>query len=268
MTNYSAKDHAFVICAYKENPFLPDCLESLKTQSIKGNIFMITSTPNDYITNICKKNNIPLLINTGEKGLAQDWNFAIDNMPDKKLITVVHQDDIYEPDYITAILSSINKSKNPLIAYTEYYEIRNDEKVYYNKLLRIKRLMNFMLRFRLLQQRRFIRRFILRFGDPVCCPAVTFVNDALPKPVFDVKFKTACDYKAWIDISTLKGSYIYIPRQLMGHRIHPESATSANIINNSKADEDFAIFSLLWPHWIAKILARFYSKAYESNTIN
>ena len=268
MTQYTPQDHAFVICAYKENPYLPECLESLLKQSCKSSISMITSTPNDFISNLCKEKNIPLFINTGEKGLAQDWNFAYEKVADRKLITIAHQDDIYEPTYLKTILALVNNSKKPLIAYTEYYEIRNEKRVSFNTLLRIKQLMNFPFRFRVFQRSKAIRRFILAFGDSICCPGVTFARENLPMPVFDTSFTTACDYKALVDISPLNGDFLYSPKKLMGHRIYPGSATSANIINKSKAQEDFIIFSSLWPKWIAKIISRQYRKAEKSNKID
>ena len=55
------KNHTFAICAYKESKYLEKCIESLEKQTVKSNIIMITSTPNDYIKNIAQKHNIPLL---------------------------------------------------------------------------------------------------------------------------------------------------------------------------------------------------------------
>ena len=37
---------------------------------------MATSTPNEWIQGLAEKYEIPLYINTGEGGIAQDWNFA------------------------------------------------------------------------------------------------------------------------------------------------------------------------------------------------
>ena len=70
------KNHTFVICAYKESPFLEECILSLKNQSIESYIIMITSTPSLYISQLAEKYEIPLYINKGEKGIVQDWNFG------------------------------------------------------------------------------------------------------------------------------------------------------------------------------------------------
>ena len=52
--------HTFVICAYKESAYLEECVKSLKEQKKESNIIMVTSTPNDYIKNICEKYDVEL----------------------------------------------------------------------------------------------------------------------------------------------------------------------------------------------------------------
>ena len=54
MGDMSAK-HTFVICAYKESAYLEECILSLKQQTVKSNIIMITSTPNNYIRDTRRK---------------------------------------------------------------------------------------------------------------------------------------------------------------------------------------------------------------------
>ena len=56
------KDHTFAVCAYQESPYLEECIKSLKKQTIKSNILIATSTPNDYIKGIADKYTIPYYI--------------------------------------------------------------------------------------------------------------------------------------------------------------------------------------------------------------
>ena len=49
------KNHTFVICAYKESPYLEACIRSLKKQTVASAICLATSTPSDYLKNICEK---------------------------------------------------------------------------------------------------------------------------------------------------------------------------------------------------------------------
>ena len=66
------KKHTFAICAYKESPYLEECIESLKRQTIPSDIIVVTSTPSEYIQNIAEKYKLPYYINKGEKGITQD----------------------------------------------------------------------------------------------------------------------------------------------------------------------------------------------------
>jgi glycosyltransferase involved in cell wall biosynthesis len=265
MGSFSTDDHLFAICAYKENPYLKDCIQSLLKQSCKSAIIMVASTPNNHIQELCSIFEIPLYINNNSIGIASDWNFAYQQMKDKKLLTIVHQDDIYEPDYLSQILKAANKTPDALIFYTDYYELRNDAVCYSNNLLVIKRLMNFPLRFTFLQRSKFIRRFILSFGNPICCPSVTFNKANLPALLFDDHFQNNLDYKAWTVLSKLNGAFLYCPICLVGHRVHRDSTTSVNIANSIRKKEDLEMFCEFWPKPIARIIYFFYRKSEKSN---
>ena len=68
-------DHTFIICAYKESPYLDKCIQSLLNQTVKSNIVMYTSTPNDYIQDIADKYAIDLYSKNGGS-IGKDWNNA------------------------------------------------------------------------------------------------------------------------------------------------------------------------------------------------
>ena len=261
------KKHTFVICAYKESPFLEECILSLMKQKVRSNIIMITSTPNDYIRMLAKKYHIPLKVNEGESGIVQDWNFGYQQCHTPYL-TIAHQDDIYFPEYSMRAISRLQNSRKPLIYFSDYCEIRNGKKVDKNKLLRVKRILLFPLRSPLFCGSRFIRRRSLSMGSAICCPAVTFAVDNLPKPVFTVRYRSCEDWEAWERISRLKGEFLYDSAILMGHRIHEGSETSIIIGDNARAKEDFEMFCKFWPSWAAKILVRFYATSQDSNTLN
>lgn len=60
-----------MICAYKESKYLEDCIISLKKQKKKSNIKLATSTPNNYIENLCNKYQIEMFVNKGERELRE-----------------------------------------------------------------------------------------------------------------------------------------------------------------------------------------------------
>lgn len=263
---YTSKDHTFVLCAYKENTYIEENILSLKRQTVPTNIILSTSTPNDFLKDLCKKYEIPMYVNTGEKGIGADWNYAY-QQAHTKLVTIAHQDDFYEPEYAEEVLKYANLRDDAIIIYTDYYELRIDKKTMSNKILKIKRLMNAPMTKKMFYGSRFVRRFILAFGDPVCCPAVTYVKEKVGDKPFVTKYANSCDYKAMADLSKRKGAFICIPRQLMAHRIYPESATTSNLRDNIRKKEDLEILCEFWPRPIAQLINRIYATSEKSNEL-
>ncbi len=264
---YEGSNHTFVVCAYKESPYLKKCLQSLKNQKVKSNILVATATPNSYIRKVAQEFQVPLYINDNAPGIASDWNFAY-SKAGTELITIAHQDDIYDSNYLELILKAVNAVKNPILAHTAYYEIREGKKVYSNRLLKIKKLMLLPLIPRFTWNSVWLRRRSLSLGCAICCPSVTFVRDRLPKEPFLVGCKADLDWQAWETYSKLKGAFCYVAKPIMGHRVHEESETS-NVIgeDNGRTPEDYAMYRKFWPKWIADILIKYYEKGQKSNNL-
>ena len=253
--------HTFVICAYKESRYLEACIKSLKEQSVQSNIIVVTSTPNAFISGMADKYDLPYFVNDGEGGITQDWNFGykcVREIYHSKYITIAHQDDVYEKEYLAAVLHYAKKTSHPLIVFGDYFEIRNGERVVRNKILTVKRIMLLPLRPAWTWKLRWIRRRILSMGSPICCPSVTFAADHLPKVIFDNHYRACEDWEAWEKLSKLKGEFVYIPKMIMGHRIHEESETTAAIVDNKRTEEEFEMFCKFWPKGIAKLILKQY----------
>ncbi len=266
MNHYHKSEYTFVICAYGESPYLEECIISLRNQSIPAEIILVTSTPNKQIDLLVKKYRLKYYVNEGPKGIAEDWNFGYQKAAGK-VVTIAHQDDIYEPCFAQRNLEEINRAGHPLISFADYGEIRAGERVISNKLLNIKRIMLLPLRLRILQRSRFVRRRILSFGSPICCPSVTYVKENLPEVIFETGYRSNVDWQAWEKISRRRGSFVYCPDILMFHRIHLESATTAIIADNDRSKEDYAMFCKFWPKKIAGIIELFYRNGEKSNEI-
>jgi glycosyltransferase involved in cell wall biosynthesis len=260
-------EHTFAICAYKDSEYLEKCIKSLKKQTVESKIIMVTHTPSEYQDSLAKKYDIPVYVNTGETGITQDWNFALSRV-DTRFATIAHQDDIYEPSYAEKMLFQLKHSKRPIIAFSDYAEIRNGRKTIDVKMLKIKRLMLVPLKIKAFRGSRFVRRRILSMGDPICCPSVCFDLDYVKQPIFADHFKSCEDWEAWEKLSKMKGDFIYIPKPLMCHRIHEESATTAIINDNKRGGENLEMFAKFWPLPIAKLINRFYNKSEDSNDLH
>ena len=257
-----------MICAYKESPFLESVIESLKAQTVRGKMFLSTSTPNEYLEDICTRHGLEMTINPRPGLIGDDWNHGYDHAS-TPLVTIVHQDDYYDPHYLEVFLKYVNSYKpgEVSIVFSDYFELRQNREVHHNTLLRIKRILNFVFRIRPLNRFRFVKRRVLGFGCSICCPTVMYIKPVLGSTVFDTTFKQGLDYKIAVDLASRKGRFVYIPKRLVGHRIHEESTTSLNIRDNTKKKEDEEILSMLWPTFMVRIIAHFYAKSEKSNEL-
>jgi glycosyltransferase involved in cell wall biosynthesis len=263
---FSRNDHIFIICAYKENKYLEKCIKSVIDQTIKSNVILSTSTPNDYINDLADKYHLNIKINKGIGDQADNFNFAY-SQAKTQLVTICHQDDFYHETYLEKLLKFLNKSTRPLIFFTNYFEVRNGKVFNNNKLLKIKRLMLAPLKYKVFNKSRFVRRMILSFGNPICCPSVCFVKQNVPSPIFSSEYKGTLDYHAWEELSKLKGEFVYSNKPLVFHRIHEDTGTTESIENNLRSREELEILYNFWPKPIAKILVKFYKNAQNSNTL-
>ncbi len=267
--NYSAKDHTFAICAYGESRYIEECICSVRDQTIPTNIIMCTSTPSDYLYEIADKYGIRLFVNKDREfgsNIALDWNYAV-SCADTQLVTIAHQDDLYKPDYVKKTIEFINMAGRPLIAFTDYAELRNGHEISDIRNLNIKRIMLSPLKIRAFWKSVFIRRRILSMGSPICCPSVTYVKDNLPKELFIPGYKVNLDWQAWEQFSRLEGDFVFVNSILMNHRIHTDSETSKNIDDSNRAAEDYDMFCRFWPKWVAKLIEHWYKKSEEQNRL-
>ncbi|MDR1954249.1 MAG: glycosyltransferase, partial [Clostridiales Family XIII bacterium] len=254
----------FAICAYKNSPFLALSIESVLNQTVKSDVFISTSTPNDHIYGIAKTYGIDVVVNDQEAGIAGDWNYAY-AATKTDFVTLAHQDDFYEPTFAEKTLDALARSSRPIIAFTDYFELRGEQRVFDSKLLKIKRIMQFP--FKLSRNSRFLRNRVFSFGDPICCPSVTYNRKRFPAINFMARYKNSMDWEAWSRLAKEPGAFVYIPEPLLGHRIYEESQTTSVISSGARYDEDLEILRSYWPEPIARLIMRGYAKSMDSNRL-
>ena len=253
------KYHSFAICAYKESPYLEEAIKSIVNQTVKTNVIMASSTRNKYIENLAKKYNIKLYYRDGKSDIQDDWNFAVSKTK-TELVTVAHQDDVYGKYYVENILSNYT-GKESLIFTDNYYYI--DGKNCNNKNLVIKKILRIPLRIPILNRFRCVRKFTLKFGSTIQCPAATYNRNIIKGDIFTSDLKMCLDWDTFLKIYNMKALVRYIPLKLMSYRISDESTSKQNIVNNIRYKEDTIMFSKMWPKWIAKIIMKRYIDCYN-----
>lgn len=265
---YESRDHAFVVCAYKENPFLESTVRTLLEQTVPCEVVISTSTPNEHIESVGKALGVKVIVNPRPHLAGDDWNYGYDSV-EAPLVTIAHQDDYYDPRFLEIVLETLNAypPNEVSLTFTDYFEMRDGQRVDSNVLLNVKRIMNAPFRVRSLNGVPFVKKRVLAFGSSICCPAVTLVKPVAGPSVFNTTYKNSCDYKTWVDLAFSKGRFVYIPQKLVGHRIYAESATSLNLAEDIRKAEDAEILSTLWPRPVARLVNSIYALSEKSNNL-
>lgn len=259
-------NHTFVVCTYKESPYLEECIQSVLNQKISSKVIVATSTPNDYIKSIVEKYNLTLFVNEGPTGIQEDWNFAV-SCCQTDFVTVCHHDDIYEKDYYSKIREVIESpiAKKTLLIHTGYYDINQDDVRSITVNNKIKRRINLINTFGFLQSSKFVRKITLAFGNTVCCPSCTYNKKLLGPNFFNSDLTHCCDWDMYYKISRMRGRVVYISDKIMSKRYHSGSQTVEDIKSGKRFREDKIMFEKFWPEFIVKRIMKKYVNAYKIN---
>lgn len=229
-------------------------------------MFIATSTPSKWLDEIGNRYGLAIHVNPGKGGIGPDWNYAYSNATGR-FVTIAHQDDLYCDGYAEDAVEQLSKANSPLVYFCDYGELRNGLPVDSNLNLHVKRVLLSLLRVGALAGTPFAKRSALAFGNAICCPAVCFNHERLAEPPFRIDMKNALDWDCWERLSRMKGEFCYSPRILMYHRIHGGSATTENIMDNVRADEDVEMLKRFWPQPVASAINRLYSHSMDSNRV-
>jgi hypothetical protein len=82
---------------------------------------------------------------------------------------------------------------------------------------------------------------------------------------FQSKLAMAVDWDLFYDLASKKGTLVYFHTSLTYKRLHRASGTNETIQNGRRQEDDWIMFSKIWPKPIAKLILRLYRKSYEIN---
>ena len=256
--------HTFAICAYNKSRFLEHCVQSLMNQTIKSNIILCTSTPNTWIRYVAEKYGLLLFVRDGKSNIRDDWNYAYD-CADTPYVTLAHQDDIYNSLYSEAFFYKMQKhSSDDFSIFISGYRPLKNKAVTLDK----NSIIRFILRSPYLSEAlsylKPVRILPMRFGNPICCPTVTYNKKQLGKSIFTSDMSFNIDWDTFLKIAGLDAPFLYDSRSLVYYRIH-DGATSKEFIDNSqRITEDTAMFNKFWPTSITNLIMKLYVRAYDT----
>ncbi|MBO5509468.1 MAG: glycosyltransferase [Lachnospiraceae bacterium] len=264
------KRHMFAVCAYKKSEYLERCVKTLCEQTVKSDIIICTSTPNEYIDGIAEKYGIPVFIRDGASDIRDDWNFAY-NTANASFVTVAHQDDEYSEDYVKSLFDKINSyekkydsSSDIIMFLTDYLPIKSGMRGPRDINCRIRKLLRAPLKSMRLAKIRFVRKMTLSLGNSIVCPSVTYNKDKLGDDVFTSELKFNIDWDTFLKLALEKGVFLYADKPLTFYRVHDGATSKEFIENHGREIEDTEMFRKFWPKWLAKLIMVFYKKAYDT----
>ncbi len=237
--------HTFVILAYGESDDLEECIKSVLKQSSKSQVIVATSTPSDYILDLASKYGLGVIVNKEKSNKGRDYNFAI-NYANTKLVTIAHQDDLYNRNYTKEIVRCYKENKDATIIFTDNYEIKKDAIVKKSHELNKKRYFLLPLSISFLQNKKFFKMRALRRQKYICTSSITFVKKNLPENIFPIDLKYHNDWQGLINLAKDKTRFVYLRKRLVGYRMD-------NInVNSEKEEETLQILEKNYPSWYFK----------------
>ncbi len=255
-------DHAFVVMAYGDSPFLPACLASIAAQSRRSAVLVATSTPSEFIRRSAEVASVPLIVNPHRAGIAADWNFALQTA-DARHVTLAHQDDVYFPAFLERSTDLLAADEGAVLAFTGYVEIDDHGAPGRSRISLAKHaLERAILGSAARPSRRRLKAF-LSLGNPLPCSSVTFDRGRLGDFAFSDAFKSNLDWDAWLRLLDGGARFVRTPERLVGRRHNPLTATATLTREGVRRSEDEIIFRRLWPRPLADLVAFAYRAGYQ-----
>ncbi|MCI7263243.1 MAG: glycosyltransferase family 2 protein [Clostridiaceae bacterium] len=271
--------HTFAVCAYKDSPYLEECIRSLKAQErvtdasgtelwgTSSEIICCTSTPSPFIRKITEKYQIPLYVREGESNIREDWLFAY-RKARGRLVTIAHQDDVYRKNYAVELKKAYRRYPDLLVFVSDYLTLKMQQDgtaraEALDTVRLVKKLLRMPLRLHALADRTWVKKSSVLFGNSLCCPACTYHKALIGEDMFHSEYEFALDWDNLYELAGKKGRFYCVEKPLLAYRVHEGATTKACIEDNRRSSDETAMFRKMWPDWAVRLLMHFYKKAYK-----
>jgi hypothetical protein len=255
--------HQFVVLAYGDSPFLPECLASVCEGQGGSSVLLATSTPSAYITEHARARAIEVRVGQSGRGIAADWNFGLESSSGE-IVTFAHQDDVYYPGFAELTCTMFETCPTASLCFTDYEELGEEgDPLPVGRLLHVKRLLCRLSFGRGTVLGRTPRRaLLLALGNAISGSAASFNMRVLEEFRFSEDFSMNLDWEAWWRLHLQENAFCYAPKVVMGHRIHSGSTTSSSLRNGRRSLEDQRMFEAIWPKPVARTIRALYMLGY------
>jgi putative flippase GtrA len=254
-------DHAFVVPAYGDSPFLAGCLESLAAQNLPSRIFVTTSTPSDFIATAARDAGAEYVVNPKREGIGADWNFAL-GVANRRYVTLAHQDDVYYSGFLHVTQNLFAANSDAALVFTGFREISDSGARKLSRISFVKHLLSAVILGGLHRIGGSRLKWFLSFGNPLPCSAVTLDFNNIPGFRFRTDLASNLDWDAWWRMYLNDHVFLYAKEKLVGRRHNDLTETSRLIRDGTRQKEDAEMFARIWPKPAAAVLGALYSASY------
>jgi glycosyltransferase involved in cell wall biosynthesis len=175
------------------------------------------------------------------EGIAANWNRAFD-LVETEYFTLLHCDDAYEPDYLTAMIELMDKYPTAAIGHCAAAIINDTDEVIYSVVDAYKESRFFPTEIVSRSRRAEFNKLLQ--GDYVNCPSVIFRTAAVTKVgMFNPELRQTLDWEYWFRILNQGFDIVGVKRKLFRYRRHTENASVINSLSLKRYQEELQTFT-------------------------
>lgn len=257
--------HVFSVPCYGDSPYLEELIRSLLRQSLRAHIILVSAGDSAFLRELSARFGLPLYLREGKPCLRDDWNFAYEKGAElAELVTIAHQDDLYDPDYLKAVLHAFSLYPDMSLFFCDCRTIDASGNVFSRRAEAVKRFLRLRLRNHERADRRSVKLSALRFGNGIICPSCCYRPSLCGTPLFQNSYRFIIDWDTFLRLSRRPGRFLSLEKPLLSYRVHGGAETARQIESHNREKEEEEEFRKLHGAFLAGILMLFYRRAYSA----
>lgn len=233
-----------VIPVFNGSRFLRRTIDSLRAQTIRDfPLICIDDASTDDSMAIAHTAGVPVLQNRERRGLAANWNRAID-VADTEYFVIAHQDDVYEPAYLETMLRVIEPRPRAFAVHCKVQTIdeRGETTAHPAALFKER----FWTSDDPMEREPRAEVSMLQRGNYVVAPTVLFRRSAVMRVgPFNERYAFVTDWEYWMRGALAGFTFPGVQERLVSFRRHEETATRAHERTMRRYEEELELLQWL-----------------------
>lgn len=235
------EDIHIIIPYYNGKKFILETLNSIFEQTYTNFILTIIDdkSTDDTIPTLkdIKDSRLNIIQNKKKSSITNNFNNCV-KYAKTELFCIMHQDDIYEPNYLEEMLKGMSIYKDAVIAHCDFFTIDETN----SKILDMK----YELKRKLFSNQEeytfkdYLDEFeLLMMGDYIICPSVMYRRSIFEEiGYFDERYSQVEDWDFYLKVLLNQNRILRVNKQLFNYRIHKKTKSNELVKNLVKYKEE------------------------------